>query len=198
MTQIRLDRRDLGFGSFPYYQVRVDMEEFHGLAGMLYLTDGKKEYTKFEKNGKTQMAGKGMFWLTLIPDHANVVLCARYVPEKKKIREVKYPYALEVFTCDVMDRFVYAEDDLTVEYTKSFLSLTITPKKDVVVSGASALSEAFNAKQITAQEYETVLYRAKEMETAYATDYETTELWCNHILANVLSLTEKYPECRIH
>ena len=41
MKQKRLNR-DLkwGFHHFPYYQMRVDTDRFHGLASLICLTDG--------------------------------------------------------------------------------------------------------------------------------------------------------------
>lgn len=70
MTKKRLTR-DLkwGFQYFPYYQMRIECDGFHGWAALNELTDGEYIYWDFfEKAGKVPVAGKGMCWLTLIPD----------------------------------------------------------------------------------------------------------------------------------
>ena len=70
MTKKRLIR-DLkwGFQYFPYYQMRIECDGFHGWAALNELTDGEYIYWDFfEKAGKVPVAGKGMCWLTLIPD----------------------------------------------------------------------------------------------------------------------------------
>ena len=70
MTKKRLIR-DLkwGFQYFPYYQMRIECDGFHGWAALNELTDGEYIYWDFfEKAGKVPVAGKGMCWLSLIPD----------------------------------------------------------------------------------------------------------------------------------
>ncbi len=70
MTKKRLTRElKWGFQYFPYYQMRIDCEGFHGWAALNELTGGEYFYWDFfEKAGKVPVAGKGMCWLTLIPD----------------------------------------------------------------------------------------------------------------------------------
>lgn len=62
----RLDR-DLkwGFQYFPYYQTRLECERFHGLVGMIRLTDGEYCYWDFPKAGRTAVCGKGMVCFSL-------------------------------------------------------------------------------------------------------------------------------------
>ena len=68
MNKKRLIRDLWGFQYFPYYQMRIDHGKFHGWAALNELTDGDYQYWDFKKAGKTPVAGKGMCWLTLIPD----------------------------------------------------------------------------------------------------------------------------------
>ena len=64
MNEKRLTRElKWDFQHYPYYQMRVDCEKFNGWAALNELTNGDYlNWDYFEK------AGKGMCWLTLIPD----------------------------------------------------------------------------------------------------------------------------------
>ena len=63
MTKKRLDRdKKWFFQGFPYYHMRVDIEEFHGLVGVIELTDNASYFCKMPKAGKTPLCGKGMLW----------------------------------------------------------------------------------------------------------------------------------------
>ncbi len=41
MKHKRLNRDGWGFQYYPYYQMRIDDESFHGLACLIRLTDGE-------------------------------------------------------------------------------------------------------------------------------------------------------------
>ena len=40
MKRKRLTREGWGFQHFPYYQMRIDRKDFHGLVGLIRLTSG--------------------------------------------------------------------------------------------------------------------------------------------------------------
>lgn len=44
MKHKRLNRDGWGFQYYPYYQMRIDEEFFHGLACLIRLTDGEENY----------------------------------------------------------------------------------------------------------------------------------------------------------
>lgn len=49
MKHKRLNRDSWGFQHHPYYQMRIDDELFHGLACLIRLTDGEKNYWETTK-----------------------------------------------------------------------------------------------------------------------------------------------------
>ena len=63
MKHKRLNRDGWGFQYYPYYQMRIDHESFHGLACLIRLTDGEKNYWATPKAGRIQVTGGGMTWL---------------------------------------------------------------------------------------------------------------------------------------
>ncbi len=48
--------------------MHMDNELFKGWVSINYLTDGEEGFWEYEKSGKVPVCGKGMTWLTLIPD----------------------------------------------------------------------------------------------------------------------------------
>ncbi len=49
MKHKRLNRDGWGFQHYPYYQMRIDHELFHGTACMIRLTDGEENYWERRK-----------------------------------------------------------------------------------------------------------------------------------------------------
>ena len=198
MKMKRLDRDGWGFSGFPYYQVRVDMEEFHGLVGLVDILSGKTCYWKLAKNGKTPVCGKGMFWLELIPDGQSRVITAKYVRKKKKIGGVKYPNSISVIYCDVIERFIYAEEDLVATFEDKYLDVIISPKGDNDFDDMDELEAAHKSGELSDEQFNAALKEGEDIRATLGADFEKTEVWCNRILEKVLELIEKYPECRIH
>ncbi len=62
MNHKRLNRDKWGFQYYPYYQMRIDDELFHGMVCLIRLTDGEKNYWEMPKAGRTQVTGEGMTW----------------------------------------------------------------------------------------------------------------------------------------
>lgn len=86
MKRKRLDRNtSWGFQYFPYYQMRLDCDEFHGRVSVILLTEGKYQYWRMTKAGNVPVCGRDMLWLQLIPDDthrlitASCILCEKYV-----------------------------------------------------------------------------------------------------------------------
>ena len=66
---MRLTRdRKWFFQYFPYHQMYMDNELVKGWVAINYLTDGETRYWNYEKSGDVAVCGKGMIWLTIIPD----------------------------------------------------------------------------------------------------------------------------------
>jgi len=75
MKRKRLDRDiwwEFNNIKYPrYYQMRVDVEGFHGLVCLIQLYDvfdWQYQYWDLPKSGKTAIIGNDMTWLQLIPD----------------------------------------------------------------------------------------------------------------------------------
>ena len=68
MKHKRLNRDGWGFQYYPYYQMRIDCDYFHGMACLIRFTDGEANYWETPKAGRIQVTGEGMTWLDLIPD----------------------------------------------------------------------------------------------------------------------------------
>ena len=81
MKRKRLNRDGWGFMYYPYYQMRIDTDDFHGMACLIKLTDGENNYWETPKAGRVQVTGAGMSWLELIPDNMNRVITCKFYPE---------------------------------------------------------------------------------------------------------------------
>lgn len=145
MKRKRLDR-DLkwGFQYFPYYQMRLDCEIYHGLASLTTLTDGEYFYWDFPKAGKAAVCGKGMVWLQLIPDDSKRLVNAMVLPRKKLLGDKLYPYSVSVIYADVAEKFEYDPDGVAA-YVDKYLDVVLTPRGDVSIDDRNELDEAFKA-----------------------------------------------------
>ena len=82
MNKMRLTRdKKWYFQYFPYHQMHMDNELFKGWVSLNYLTDGETRYWEYEKSGKIPVCGKGMTWLTLIPDDRKRCIGAYITPD---------------------------------------------------------------------------------------------------------------------
>ncbi|MGN1084716.1 MAG: DUF402 domain-containing protein, partial [Lachnospiraceae bacterium] len=171
----RLDR-DLkwGFQYFPYYQMRVDIECFHGLVCLIRLTDGENLYWELPKAGKAAVAGKGMTWLQMIPDGKQRLMTAKYLPNQR----------VSVWYVDVTDGVEFAEDGVAV-YVDKYLDVYFTPQGDVVVDDREELDAAYASGELSKEQYESALAEGEEILAEYCTDIAKTEQLCNEVLAYV-------------
>ena len=133
MKHKRLDRDAWGFWHFPYYQLRVDTEDFHGLACLLRIPGGDYYYWEMPKAGRLAVCGEGMTWLELIPDGEHRVVTAKYFPDGKPGPEREnYPsfvnkqYPVSVWYAVVIEGMEDAEDGVAVfidKYLDKFFDL---------------------------------------------------------------------------
>ena len=84
MKRKRLDRNtSWGFQYFPYYQMRLDCDEFHGRVSVILLTEGKYQYWRMTKAGNVPVCGRDMLWLQLIPDDTHRLITASCIRREK-------------------------------------------------------------------------------------------------------------------
>lgn len=175
MKKKRLDR-DLkwGFQHFPYYQMRVESEEFHGLVCLIQLTDGENLYWNLPKAGKAAVAGAGMTWLQLIPDNKERLITAKYLPDGR----------VSVWYVDVIDGVEYAEDGVAI-YVDKYLDVYFTPQGDVVVDDKDELDAAYECGELTKEQYEGAIAEGDRIVAELCADVKATEEYCNKVLEHV-------------
>ncbi len=123
MTKKRLIRdKQWFFQHFPYHQMYMDNEVFKGWAAINYLTDGETRYWELEKAGRVPVCGKGMTWITMIPDGASRSISAYFLPN----RRVGYWYI------DVIEE-VGVDEDGVVYFLDKYLDVILSSVGDVIV-----------------------------------------------------------------
>lgn len=167
-----------------YYQIRVDIDEFHGLACLLELIDGEPDYWDLPIAGKVAVLGKGMIWLQLIPDGKSRVLTAKYLPQKKIIHGVEYPYSVSVWYTDVIENIEY-DSDGTAVFIDKYLDVCFTPQGDVIIDDRDELDEALEEGDISKEQYDLALKEGESIVNEYCSDITETEIFCNKILSHV-------------
>jgi len=169
---------------FPrYYQMRIDIDEFHGLVCLLHLIDGQPFYWDLPKAGKAAVIGKGMTWLQLVPDGKSHVLTAKYLPEKKTIQGVGYSHSVSLWYADIIENIEYDSDGVAV-FIDKYLDVCFTPQGDVIVDDRDELDEAFQSGELTKEQYESALHEGDLILGKYCSDIEKTEVICGKILAH--------------
>ena len=134
MKRKRLNRDAWGFMYYPYYQMRIDTDEFHGMACLIKLTDGENNYWETPKAGRVQVTGAGMSWLELIPDGQHRVITCKFYPEGTHDSERKnYPVTSDerfqpsVWYVDVIENTEY-DDDGVIVYIDKYLDIIFFPE----------------------------------------------------------------------
>lgn len=181
MKRKRFDRDSWGFQHFPYYQMRIDTEEFHGLACVIQLIDGEYCYWKVPAAGKIPVCGAGMVWLQLVPDNAHHVITAKYMPEPKVLQGVEYPRSVSVWYVDMIEGIEYDEDGVAA-FIDKYLDLIFTPQGDLMIDDRDELDAALKSGELSAEQYEDALEECERVKTALCTDVEATEIFCSRIL----------------
>lgn len=184
MKKKRLNREAWGFQYFPYYQMRIDCEIFHGLACLLKIQDGQKEYWDLPKAGKSVVCGEGMTWLQLVPDGGNRLITAKYFRNGEvEASRVNYPnWAREEFCpslwyVDVMEGLEYDEDGIAI-YVDKYLDVYFTPEGDVKVEDRDELDEAYESGDLTKAQYEAALTEGEAIIKELCEDIPATARWC--------------------
>lgn len=185
MKHKRLNR-DLGWGFqyYPYYQMRIDDEIFHGLVCLIKLTDGEENYWETPKAGRIQVTGGGMCWMQLVPDNTSRVVTVMYFPDGQHDTErINYPepanikYQPSIWYVDVIDGMEYDEYGIAM-FIDKYLDVIFTPEGDVKIDDRDELDEAFNSGELTKEQYESAISECEEILKDYCEDIRQTEAWC--------------------
>jgi len=191
MKHKRLNRDGWGFQYYPYYQMRIDCEVFHGIACLIRLVDGEKNYWKTPKAGRIQVTGQGMTWLELIPDNTNRVITVKYFPDGTHDFERKsYPvpaderYQPSIWYVDVTDGIEYDENGVIV-YIDKYLDVIFTPEGDIKVDDRDELDAAYASGELTREQYDDAITEADKILADLCENISATDLWCSKIRDNV-------------
>ncbi len=188
MKHKRLNR-DLGWGFqyYPYYQIRIDDEIFHGLVCLIKLTDGEETYWETPNAGRIQVTGGGMSWIQLVPDNKSRVITVMYFPDGQHDTErINYPepanikYQPSIWYVDVIDGMEYDEYGIAM-FIDKYLDVIFTPEGDVKIDDRDELDEAFNTGELTKEQYESAISECEEILKDCCEDIRQTEAWCARI-----------------
>ena len=184
MKHKRLNRDQWGFMYYPYYQMRIDHELFHGLACLIRFTDGKKNYWATPKAGRIQVTGEGMTWLELIPDDTRRVITVMYFPDGTHGPERQnYPltaseeYQPSIWYVDIIEGTEYDEDGIAA-FIDKYLDVIITPEGDVKVDDRDELDAAYASGELTKEQYDAALAEGEDILKAYGDDIRGLDAWC--------------------
>lgn len=181
MKTKRLNRDGWGFQYFPYYQMRIDCADFHGMACVILLLDGKEQNWDTPRAGKVRVCGEGMMWMTLLPDSANHIITAMYYPDNglPALRS-RYPafasrrYPVSVWYVDVTEGYSYDPDGV-IRYTDKYLDYIFTPEGDISISDRDELDAAYKSGELSAEQYENALTEGGIIEKLYCKNIRATE-----------------------
>ena len=184
MNRKRLNRDKWGFQYYPYYQMRMDDELFHGMACLIRFTDGEKNYWEMPKAGRIQVTGDGMTWLELIPDGTHRVITAMYFPDGTHDPERKqYPVTTEeryqpsIWYIDIIEGTGYDEDGVAV-FIDKYLDVIMTPEGDVKVDDRDELDAAYASGDLTKEQYDAALAEGEAILRTYGDDIRGLDVWC--------------------
>ncbi|MFT3952661.1 MAG: DUF402 domain-containing protein [Oscillospiraceae bacterium] len=198
MKRKRLDRNlKWGFQYFPYYQMQLDCEIYHGLISLITLTDGAYYYWDFPKAGKTAVCGKDMVWLQLVPNDCKRLITAMFLPRNQTI--MGNAHSLSCIYVDVMENLEYDPDGVAA-YVDKYLDVRLTPQGDVLIDDRDELDEAFRCGALSEKQYGEALTECDSIILQMGTDIVKTEKWCCDILNIIyerIALGEKPIENRI-
>ena len=184
MKHKRLNREQWGFMYYPYYQMRIDDEAFHGTVCLIRMTDGEENYWQAPKAGRLRVTGAGMTWLELIPDGMNRVVTVMYFPdgiqdgERKQYPEPADPrYRPSVWYVDIIDGMEYDEYGIAV-FIDKYLDVIFTPEGDVKTDDRDELDKAFASGELTREQYDAALEECSAILRDYCGDIRKTDEWC--------------------
>ena len=184
MNKKRLNRDKWGFQYYPYYQMRIDHELFHGMVCLIRFTDGEKNYWETPKAGRIRVTGEGMTWLELIPDDTRRVITAMYFPDGTHGPEREsYPvtaneqYQPSIWYIDIIEGTEYDEDGVAA-FIDKYLDVIITPEGDVKVDDRDELDAAYASGELTKEQYDAALAEGEDILKAYGDDIRELDAWC--------------------
>ncbi|MCR5767518.1 MAG: DUF402 domain-containing protein [Lachnospiraceae bacterium] len=184
MKHKRLNR-DLGWGFqyYPYYQMRIDDDLFHGLACLIKLTDGEENYWHTPKSGRVQVTGAGMSWLELIPDNTERVITVLFFPDGTHDSERKnYPaaanekYQPSLWYVDIIDGIEYDEYGIAI-FIDKYLDVIFTPEGDVKIDDRDELDNAYNSGELSKEQYESAVTEGDKILAELCSDIKKTVEW---------------------
>lgn len=171
MKRKRFDRDIWNFGDSPYYQMRVDMDEFHGLVCLLKLMSGninveggKTQYWERPKAGKVAVCGKGMTWMQLIPDGVKHTLTVKYLPDD----------TMSICYIDIIENTEFDPDGVAV-FIDKYLDVDFTPQGDVSIYDRDELDEAYASGELSDEQYHAALTECDKI----------IEIWCSDIAKSI-------------
>jgi len=187
MKKKRLNRDGWGFQYFPYYQMRIDCDSFHGLVCLLRIVEGEYNYWEMPKAGRIAVCGQGMTWIQLIPDNCKRVITVKYFRDGDvDANRQNYPsWAREEFCpslwyVDVMEKLEYDEEGIAV-YVDKYLDVYFSPEGDIKVDDRDELDEAYEKGELTQSQYEEALAEGEAILKELCEDIPFTAKWCAEI-----------------
>ncbi len=173
----------LGFQHYPYYQIRVDYDNFHGWAALNELTDGDYLYWDyFEKAGSAPVAGKGMCWLTLIPDAKKHSATAMFTENGE----------ISAWHIDVIYSLLTDEDGVFA-FMDQYLDVLLTTKGDVLIEDREELDAAYRLGEFTKDEYKAALAEGNTIIDEWGKDIRKSELIYKKMLKYVREQARDHP-----
>ena len=189
----RLDRDKWGFQFYPYYQMRMDCDIFHGMVCLIRMIDGEPNYWETPMAGRIAVTGAGMCWMQLIPDDTKRVITVKYFPDGTHDEQrMNYPefvnptYQASIWYVDISDGILYDHDGV-IQYKDLYLDVIFTPEGDIKVDDQEELEQAYASSEITKEQYEGAIAEKDRILTELCEDIPKTEAWC----ANIRALVEK-------
>ena len=187
MKKKKLNRDSWGFQYFPYYQMRIDCDCFHGLVCLLRIVEGEYNYWEMPKAGRVAVCGEGMTWLQMIPDEGKRVITVKYFHDGNvDSMRINYPdWAREemcpsLWYVDVMESLEYDEQGIAV-YVDKYLDVIFSPEGDVKVDDRDELDEAYHRGELTKVQYEEALEEGETILKELCEDIPATAKWCAEI-----------------
>lgn len=171
MKRKRLDRDGWGFQHFPYEQMRLDTEGFHGMVCLIRLTSGKTCCWHMPRAGRVAVCGEGMTWLQLIPDGAHHVLTAMMNRRGR----------VNVWYADVIDRIEYDADGVAA-FVDMYLDVIFSPRGDVKVDDRDELDAAWQSGELSDEQHALALAEGERIQAAYCRDTAATHRLCRRLL----------------
>ena len=187
MKHKRLNRDQWGFQYYPYYQMRIDDNLFHGMACLIRNTDGEdgeRNYWETPAGERMQVTGGGMTWLALVPDNTRRVITVMYYPDGTHDPERKqYPvpasekYQPSVWYIDITDGFGYDEDGIMF-FMDKYLDVILFPEGSFKIDDRDELDRAYESGELSREQYESALAEGDEIIREYCGDVRRMDAWC--------------------